>query len=49
MSGWLATAAPGTRVGIGVPAGDCFYIPGAPAAPASGQVRDGQVSAGSGQ
>jgi ferredoxin-NADP reductase len=33
MSGWLATAAPGTRVGIGVPAGDCFYIPppGAPA------------------
>ncbi len=30
MSGWLATAAPGTRVGIGVPAGDCFYIPGAP-------------------
>lgn len=33
MSGWLATAAPGARLAIGVPAGECFYTPGAPAAP----------------
>jgi CDP-4-dehydro-6-deoxyglucose reductase, E3 len=32
MSTWLARAAPGTRVGIGIPAGECFYTPGSPAA-----------------
>jgi ferredoxin-NADP reductase/ferredoxin len=30
MSAWLAAAAPGTRLGVGVPAGDCCYVPGAP-------------------
>jgi ferredoxin-NADP reductase/ferredoxin len=30
MSAWLARAAPGARVGIGVPSGECFYTPGAP-------------------
>jgi len=33
MSGWLAAAAPGARLGLGVPAGECFYLPGRPAAP----------------
>ncbi|MDR0346058.1 MAG: 2Fe-2S iron-sulfur cluster binding domain-containing protein [Nocardiopsaceae bacterium] len=33
MSEWLAGAAPGTGVGLGVPAGHCFYLPGQPAAP----------------
>jgi CDP-4-dehydro-6-deoxyglucose reductase, E3 len=32
MSAWLARAAPGTPVGIGVPAGECCYTPGSPAA-----------------
>ena len=30
MSGWLAGAVPGTPLRIGVPAGDCFYLPGSP-------------------
>jgi ferredoxin-NADP reductase/ferredoxin len=30
MSGWLAAAAPGTVIRLGVPAGDCFYLPGTP-------------------
>src|SRR6202035_2882077 len=30
MSAWLAGAPPGSPLGIGVPAGDCFYPPGAP-------------------
>jgi CDP-4-dehydro-6-deoxyglucose reductase len=33
MSGWLATVRPGAELGIGVPAGQCFYLPGNPAAP----------------
>jgi CDP-4-dehydro-6-deoxyglucose reductase, E3 len=33
MSGWLAGAALGARLGLGVPAGECFYLPGRPAAP----------------
>jgi CDP-4-dehydro-6-deoxyglucose reductase, E3 len=33
MSGWLAAARPGARLGIGVPTGECFYLPGGPAAP----------------
>jgi CDP-4-dehydro-6-deoxyglucose reductase, E3 len=33
MSGWLAGAAPGARLGLGVPTGECFYLPGRPAAP----------------
>jgi ferredoxin-NADP reductase len=32
MSAWLACAAPGVPLGIGVPAGECCYTPGAPAA-----------------
>jgi NAD(P)H-flavin reductase len=30
MSGWLAGAAQGGVIRLGVPAGDCFYLPGAP-------------------
>jgi NAD(P)H-flavin reductase/ferredoxin len=33
MSGWLATAAPGADIGLGVPGGQCFYLPGQPDAP----------------
>ena len=33
MSGWLAGAAPGARLGLGVPTGECFYLPGRAAAP----------------
>ncbi len=30
MSGWLAAARAGTTLRVGVPAGDCFYLPGSP-------------------
>lgn len=30
MSGWLASAPPGTSLRVGVPTGDCFYLPGEP-------------------
>lgn len=30
VSGWLARARPGARVHIGLPSGECFYLPGAP-------------------
>ena len=30
MSGWLAGAPPGTALRVGVPAGECFYLPGTP-------------------
>ena len=30
MSGWLAGAAPGATLGVGVPTGECFYLPGQP-------------------
>jgi CDP-4-dehydro-6-deoxyglucose reductase, E3 len=33
MSGWLAQARPGTEIGVGVPAGECCYLPGTPMAP----------------
>jgi CDP-4-dehydro-6-deoxyglucose reductase, E3 len=33
MSGWLAGARPGAELGIGIPAGECFYLPSAPGAP----------------
>lgn len=33
MSGWLAGARPGTELSVGVPAGDCFYLPGDPGIP----------------
>ena len=33
MSGWLAAARPGAKLGVGVPTGECFYLPGDPAAP----------------
>jgi NAD(P)H-flavin reductase/ferredoxin len=33
MSGWLADAPAGARLGLGVPTGECFYLPGRPAAP----------------
>ncbi len=33
MSGWLARAELGSPVSLGVPAGDCCYLPGDPAAP----------------
>lgn len=32
VSGWLAGAAQGAPLRIGVPAGDCFYLPGSPGA-----------------
>ncbi len=33
MSPWLAAAAPGTRLRIGQPSGDCCYLPGQPDGP----------------
>jgi ferredoxin-NADP reductase len=33
MSPWLAAAAPGTRLRIGQPRGDCCYLPGQPDGP----------------
>ena len=33
MSGWLAAARPGAELSIGIPAGQCFYLPGDPTAP----------------
>lgn len=33
LSEWLSRAAPGTSVGVGVPAGHCFYLPGQPMTP----------------
>lgn len=33
MSGWLATARQGTELSIGIPTGQCFYLPGNPTAP----------------
>ena len=33
MSSWLAAARPGAGLGVGVPTGECFYLPGDPAAP----------------
>lgn len=33
MSAWLSAARPGTGLGMGVPAGQCFYLRGDPTAP----------------
>jgi CDP-4-dehydro-6-deoxyglucose reductase, E3 len=33
MSGWLASARPGTSLGLGIPNGECFYLPGQPTGP----------------
>jgi CDP-4-dehydro-6-deoxyglucose reductase, E3 len=33
MSGWLASARPGATLGLGIPNGECFYLPGQPTGP----------------
>ncbi|HEY6277769.1 MAG TPA: 2Fe-2S iron-sulfur cluster binding domain-containing protein [Streptosporangiaceae bacterium] len=33
MSGWLASARPGAAIGLGIPNGECFYLPGRPTGP----------------